>query len=176
MALNWYIVQTRTGYEHRVKDLLEHGIQEFNLTEHFGEIIIPSEEIIEMRAGKKRKTKRKIFPGYVLVKMNLNDKTWHFVKEIPHVTGFINAGGRPIPLSEQEAKNILQQIEEGAAKPKPKVLYEPGEVVRIIEGPFADFNGVVEEVNYDKNLVRVSVLIFGRSTPVDLEFSQIQKG
>lgn len=176
---HWYVLQAHTGYEQLVKQHLERRIKDAadsGLVDKFDEVVVPSEEVIEMRSGKKRKSQRKIFPGYVLVKMALDDETWHFVKGIPYASGFLGSGDRPTPLSEKEAANILQQMREGAEKPKPKVLYEPGEVVRIVDGPFTDFNGVVEEVNYDKNFVRVSVLIFGRSTPVDLEFSQIEKG
>jgi transcriptional antiterminator NusG len=174
--LRWYVVQAFSGYEGRVqKTLLEHiGIHA--LEEKFGEILVPTEEVIEMRAGQKRKSSRKFFPGYVLVHMELDDESWHLVKSVPRVLGFI--GGtkeRPAPITQKEADRILQRLED-TDKPKPKTLFEPGEVVRVVDGPFADFNGVVEELDYEKNRIKVSVLIFGRSTPVDLEFGQVEKG
>jgi transcriptional antiterminator NusG len=143
----------------------------------FGEILIPTEEVVEMRAGQQRKSERKFFPGYVLVQMEMNDETWHLVKDVPKVMGFIGGtGDKPAPITSKEADAILQRVQEGVDKPKPKVLFEPGEVVRVTDGPFNDFNGVVEEVDYEKSRIKVSVLIFGRSTPVDLEFSQVEKG
>jgi len=146
------------------------------LEEQFGDILVPTEEIVEMRDGKKRRSERKFYPGYVLVQMELNDETWHLVKSTSRVLGFI--GGtkdKPAPITEKEALAILQRVETGAEKPKPKTLFEPGEIVRVIDGPFADFNGVVEEVDYEKSRVKVAVLIFGRSTPVELAFSQVEK-
>ncbi len=171
----WYVVHAYSGYEGFVKEALEKRIQEMKLEEAFGDILVPKEKIVEMRKGQKRESERKFFPGYVLVQMEMNDKTWHLVREIPRVLGFIG-NDKPTPISEKEAESILRSIEESVDKPKPKQLYEAGEVVRVIDGPFADFNGVVEEVNYDKNRLRVAVLIFGRSTPVDLEFTQVEKG
>jgi len=147
-----------------------------DLEEKFGEILVPTEEVVEMRDGKKRKSERKFYPGYVLVQMEMDDGTWHLVKNTPRVLGFI--GGtkdKPAPITEREAEAILRRVESGADKPKPKTLFEPGEIVRVTEGPFADFNGVVEEVDYDKSRVKVAVLIFGRSTPVELEFGQVEK-
>ena len=147
-----------------------------NVTDKFGEIVVPSEEVVEMRAGQKRKSTRKFFPGYVLVQMIMDDQTWHMVRSIPRVFGFIGGTSQsPTPISEKEANSILQRVEEGATKPRPKILFEPGEVVRVKEGPCVDFNGIVEEVNYEKNKLRVSVLICGRSTPVELEFNQVEK-
>jgi transcriptional antiterminator NusG len=146
------------------------------LRDCFGDILVPTEEVIEMRDGQKRKSDRKLFPGYVLVQMEMNDETWHLVKEVPKVMGFI--GGtqeRPAAISDREAQIILQRVQEGTERPRPKILFEVGEVVRVTEGPFADFSGVVEEVNYEKNRLRVAVLIFGRSTPVELEFGQVEK-
>lgn len=143
----------------------------------FGQILVPTEEVVEMRAGQKRKSERKFYPGYVLVEMDMNEKSWHLVKSVPRVLGFIGGtSDRPMPITQAEADNILNRLEESVDKPKPKTLFEPGEVVRVTDGPFADFNGVVEEVDYEKNRVKVSVLIFGRSTPVDLEFGQVEKG
>ncbi len=174
--LRWYVVQAFSGYEARVqKTLLEH-IQVQGLEELFGQILVPTEEVVEMRAGQKRKSSRKFFPGYVLVQMEMNEQSWHLVKSVPRVLGFI--GGtteRPAPITQKEADRILQRLEDSTDKPKPKTLFEPGEVVRVIDGPFVDFNGVVEELDYDKNRIKVSVLIFGRSTPVDLEFGQVEK-
>jgi len=147
------------------------------LEDSFGGILVPTEEVVEMREGTKRKSERKFFPGYVLVQMEMNDDTWHLVKEVPKVLGFIGGtGDRPTPISEKEANEILHRVQEGVEKPRPKTLFEPGEMVRITEGPFNDFNGVVEEVDYEKSKMRVSVLIFGRSTPVELEFGQVEKG
>lgn len=146
------------------------------MEDKFGEILVPTEEVVEMREGKKRKSERKFYPGYVLVQMEMDDASWHLVKSTPRVMGFI--GGtpdKPAPITEKEAEAILRRVESGADKPKPKTLFEPGEIVRVVEGPFADFNGVVEEVDYDKSRVKVAVLIFGRSTPVELEFSQVEK-
>ena len=173
--LRWYVVQAFSGYEGRVqKTLLEH-IEIHGLQDKFGEILVPTEEVVEMRAGQKRKSSRKFFPGYVLVQMEMDEEAWHLVKSVPRVLGFIGGtSDRPAPISKREADRILQRLEE-TDKPKPKTLFEPGEVVRVIDGPFADFNGVVEELDYEKNRIKVSVLIFGRSTPVDLEFGQVEK-
>ncbi|WP_231731618.1 transcription termination/antitermination protein NusG [Colwellia sp. TT2012] len=174
--LRWYVVQAFSGYEGRVQKTLVEHIGIHGLEEKFGEILVPTEQIVEMRAGQKRKSSRKFFPGYVLVQMELDDESWHLVKSVPRVLGFI--GGtkeRPAAITQKEADRILQRLAE-TDKPKPKTLFEPGEVVRVIDGPFADFNGVVEELDYEKNRIKVSVLIFGRSTPVDLEFGQVEKG
>lgn len=177
MALRWYVVHAYSGYENQVKRSLEERVKRAGLEEKFGQILVPTEEVIEMREGQKRKSDRKFFPGYVLVQMEMTDETWHLVKDVPRVMGFIGGtADRPAPITEKEAQAILDRVQEGTEKPRPKVLFEPGEVVRIIDGPFNDFNGVVEEVDYDKNRLRVAVLIFGRSTPVDLEFGQIEKG
>jgi transcriptional antiterminator NusG len=170
-------VHAYSGFEQQVKRSLEERIQRKGLEEHFGEILVPTEEVVEMREGQKRKSERKFFPGYVLVQMDMNDETWHLVKDAPKVLGFIGGtGDKPTPITEKEAMSILQRVQEGVDKPRPKVLFEPGEMVRIIDGPFNDFNGVVEEVDYEKSKMRVSVLIFGRSTPVELEFGQVEKG
>ena len=176
MSLKWYVVQAYSGHEQNVMRSLMERIERSELKDQFGEILVPTEEVVEMRDGKKRKSDRKFFPGYVLVQMEMNDATWHLVKEAPRVLGFI--GGttdRPVPISTAEANSILQRVEDGVDKPRPKILFEPGEVVRVTDGPFTDFNGVVEEVNYEKSRLRVSVLIFGRSTPVELEFTQVEK-
>jgi transcriptional antiterminator NusG len=176
MAMRWYVVQAYSGFEHQVKRSLQERIIREGLEVKFGQILVPTEEVVEMRDGQKRKSERKFFPGYVLVQMEMDDDTWHLVKSVPKVLGFIGGtSDKPAPITEAEAQSIMQRIQEGANRPKPKVLYEPGEVVRVIEGPFNDFNGVVEEVNYEKSRLRVAVLIFGRSTPVELEFSQVEK-
>jgi transcriptional antiterminator NusG len=172
----WYVVHAYSGYENYVMQALQERIKQHGVENKFEEIIVPTEEVVEMRGGQKRKSERKFFPGYVLVKMEMDDETWHLVRKTPKVLGFIGGTNeRPSPISDSEANTILQRVAEGVDKPKPKTLFEPGEVVRVIEGPFADFNGVVEEVNYDKNRLRVAVLIFGRSTPVELEFGQVTK-
>lgn len=176
MTRRWYVVHAYSGFENQVKRSLEQRISRSALTERFGQILVPTEEILEMRDGQKRRTDRKFFPGYVLVEMEMDDETWHLVKECPKVMGFIGGSSdRPTPISEKEARAILDRVEEGSEKPRPAVLFEAGEVVRVTEGPFTDFSGVVEEVNYEKNRVRVAVSIFGRSTPVDLEFRQVEK-
>lgn len=176
MTKRWYVVQAYSGYEARVQNALIERVKECNLEDKFGEILIPTEEVVEMRSGKKRKSARKFFPGYVLVQMELDDETWHLVRRIPRVLGFIGGTSeQPAPITDQEANKILQRIEDGVDKPRPKVLFEVGEVIRVIDGPFSDFNGAVEEVNYEKNRLRVAVMIFGRSTPVDLDFGQVEK-
>lgn len=175
--LRWYVIQAYSGYEDYVVRALQERIRIKGLQDRFGEVIVPTEEVVEMRAGQKRISERKFFPGYVLVQMEMDDQTWHLVREVPRVLGFVGGKGeRPAPITDAEAASILQRVEEGEKKPRPKVLFEPGEVVRVIDGPFADFNGVVEDVNYEKNRLRVSVSIFGRATPVELEFGQVEKG
>ncbi len=176
MGLRWYVVHAYSGYEQQVMRTIQERVKRYNLEDQFGDILVPTEEVVEMRDGKKRKSDRKFFPGYVLVQMEMNDATWHLVKESPRVLGFIGGtSDKPAPITDKEANAILQRVEEGIDKPRPKVLFEPGEVVRVNDGPFTDFNGVVEEVNYEKSRLRVSVLIFGRSTPVELEFGQVEK-
>ncbi len=177
MSLRWYVVQAYSGFEQQVKRSLEERVRRFSMDDQFGQILVPTEEVVEMREGQKRKSDRKFFPGYVLVQMEMNDETWHLVKEAPKVLGFIGGtSDKPAAISQKEADAILQRVQEGVDKPRPKVLFEPGEIVRITDGPFNDFNGVVEEVDYDKSRLRVAVLIFGRSTPVELEFHQVEKG
>jgi len=176
LAKRWYIVHAYSNFEHKVKSSLEERIKLAGLEEKFGEILVPTEEVVEMREGQKRRSERKFFPGYVLVNMEMDDETWHLVKDVPKVLGFIGgASDRPAPISDKEADAILQRVKEGVDKPRPKVLFEPGEVVRVTDGPFNDFNGVVEHVNYDKNRLRVAVQILGRSTPVELDFGQVEK-
>ncbi len=174
--LQWYVVHAYSNYEHKVKSSLEERIKRYGLEEKFGEILVPTEEVVEMREGQKRRSERKFFPGYVLVQMEMDDDTWHLVKEVPKVLGFIGGTSeRPAPITDGEAGAILDRVQEGVDKPRPKVLFEPGEVVRVNDGPFNDFNGIVEHVNYEKSKVRVAVQILGRSTPVELDFGQVEK-
>ena len=176
MSKRWYVVQAYSGYENKVAASLIGRVELHNMEDLFGEILVPTEEVVEIKAGQKRKSERKFFPGYVLVQMELNDDTWHLVKETPRVLGFIGGkADKPAPISDKEAQAILNRIHDSEEAPRPKTLFEAGEAVRVIDGPFNDFNGVVEEVNYDKSRLRVSVTIFGRSTPVELEFTQVEK-
>lgn len=176
MALRWYVVHAYSGFENQVKRSLLERIERFGMQDKFGEILVPMEEVVEMREGQKRRSERKFFPGYVLVQMDMSEEAWHLVREAPKVLGFIGGSSdKPAPISDREAEAILQRIQEGVDKPRPKVLFEPGEVVRVTNGPFNDFNGVVEEVNYEKSRLLVAVQIFGRSTPVELEFGQVEK-
>jgi transcriptional antiterminator NusG len=178
MAKRWYVVHAYSGYEKKVALALKERIELQGMQDKFGEVLVPTEEVIEMRGGQKRRSERKFFPGYVLVEMELADDSWHMVKETPRVLGFIGEDpkkpGHVAPITEAEANTILQRLESGDA-PKPKTLFEPGEMVRVVDGPFNDFSGVVEEVNYEKSRLHVAVLIFGRSTPVELEFGQVEK-
>jgi transcriptional antiterminator NusG len=177
MALQWYVVHAYSNYEARVRDSLLERIKLNKLDDKFGEILVPTVEVVEIKNGEKRKTERKFFPGYVLVQMEMDEDTWHFVKQVPKVLGFIGGtADKPVPISDAEANNILNRVQEGVDSPRPKIVFEPGELVRVTDGPFNDFTGVVENVNYEKNKVTVSVQILGRSTPVELEFSQIEKG
>lgn len=185
MAKRWYVVHAYSGFEHQVKRSLHDRIARSGLDDKFGDVLVPTEEVVEMRQGQKRRSERKFFPGYVLVQIESNqdgrsiridDESWHLVKETPKVMGFIGGtADRPLPITDKEADTILQRVQEGVEKPRPKVLFEVGEMVRVTDGPFNDFNAVVEEVNYDKSRLKVAVLIFGRSTPVELEFSQVEK-
>jgi transcription termination/antitermination protein NusG len=176
MSKRWYVVHAYSGYEKKVAAALKERIKLHEMEDLFGDVLVPTEEIVEIRAGQKRKSERKFFPGYVLIQMELNDDTWHLVKETPRVMGFIGGkADKPAPITEREAQAILQRVDDSTDKPKPKTLFEPGEMVRVTDGPFNDFNGVVEEVNYEKSKLRVAVLIFGRSTPVELEFGQVEK-
>lgn len=176
MSMRWYVLQAFSGFENSVKRSLQERIERVGMQEDFGEIMVPTEEVVEIRGGQKRRSERKFFPGYVLVRMEMNDETWHLVKDVPKVLGFIGGtADKPAPITDKEAESILQSVQEGVEKPKPKVLFEAGEVVRVTDGPFNDFNGVVEEVNFDKNRLLIAVQIFGRSTPVELEFGQVEK-
>ena len=181
----WYVVHAYSGFEKSVAQALRDRIARMEMQDRFGDVIVPTEEVVEMRAGQKRRSERKFFPGYVLVQIvthdeagipRIDNESWHLIKETPRVMGFIGGtADKPLPISDREADTILQRVQDGVEKPRPKVLFEPGEMVRVTDGPFNDFNGVVEEVNYEKSRVRVAVLIFGRSTPVELEFGQVEK-
>lgn len=173
----WYVLQAFSGYEKKVKQSLQEHIDRAGMQDLFGDILVPTEEVVEMKAGQKRTSERKFFPGYVLVNMAMTDETWHLVKDVPRVAGFIGGTeNRPMPISDKEANEIIQQVSDSADAPKMKFTFAPGELVRIIDGPFADFNGTVEDANFEKSKLRVSVTIFGRSTPVELDFTQVEKG
>ncbi|MEZ5529241.1 MAG: transcription termination/antitermination protein NusG [Porticoccaceae bacterium] len=174
--MRWYVVHAYSGYEKKVATALKERVALYGMEDRFGEILVPTEEVVEIKGGQKRKSERKFFPGYVLVQMELDDETWHLVKETPRVMGFIGGkADKPAPITDKEAETILQRVQDSEDKPRPKTVFEAGEVVRVVDGPFNDFNGVVEEVNYEKSRLRVSVSIFGRSTPVELEFTQVEK-
>ena len=176
MSKRWYVIHAFSGFEKQVQRSLAERITRAGMEDMFGEILVPTEEVVEMKGGQKRRSDRKFFPGYVLVEMEMNDETWHLVKEVPKVMGFIGGtSDKPAAISEKEANTILSRVQEGVDKPRPKILFEPGEMVRVVDGPFNDFNGTVEEVNYEKSRLRVAVLIFGRSTPVELNFHQVEK-
>ncbi|MGD9584251.1 MAG: transcription termination/antitermination protein NusG [Lysobacterales bacterium] len=185
MSKRWYVVHAYSGFEQQVARSLRERVARAGMQDKISEILVPTEEVVEMRGGQKRKSERKFFPGYVLVqietssedrKIRIDDDSWHLIKETPKVMGFIGGTAeRPLPIKDEEADTILRRVQDGTEKPRPKVLFEPGEMVRVTEGPFNDFHGNVEEVNYEKNRLRVAVLIFGRSTPVELEFAQVEK-
>ncbi|HEZ8454587.1 TPA: transcription termination/antitermination protein NusG [Neisseria gonorrhoeae] len=176
MSKKWYVVQAYSGFEKNVQRILEERIAREEMGDYFGQILVPVEKVVDIRNGRKTISERKSYPGYVLVEMEMTDDSWHLVKSTPRVSGFIGGrANRPTPISQREAEIILQQVQTGIEKPKPKVEFEVGQQVRVNEGPFADFNGVVDEVNYERNKLRVSVQIFGRETPVELEFSQVEK-
>ena len=176
MAKRWYVVHAYSGYEKQVMRSLKERVVLFDLEDGFGEILVPTEEVVEIKNGQKRRSERKFYPGYVLVQMEMNESTWHLVKDTPRVMGFIGGTAeKPQPITQKEADAMLQRVQDGVDQPKPKTLFEPGEIVCVIDGPFTDFSGVVEEVNYEKSRLHVAVTIFGRSTPVELEFSQVEK-
>lgn len=176
MSKRWYVVHAYSGYEKKVALAIKERVDLAGMEEQFGEILVPTEEVVEIRGGQKRKSERKFFPGYVLVQMELSDDTWHLIKETPRVMGFIGGkADKPAPITEREADAILARVHDAEEKPRPKTLFEPGEMIRVIDGPFNDFNATVEEVNYDKSKLRVAVTIFGRSTPVELDFTQVEK-
>ncbi|HEC13780.1 MAG TPA: transcription termination/antitermination protein NusG [Acidiferrobacteraceae bacterium] len=177
MEKHWYVVHAFSGFEKQVRKSLGEHIKRAGLEDYFGDILVPTEDVVEMRGGQKRTSERKFFPGYVLVNMAMTDDTWHLVKGLPKVTGFIGGTStKPAPITDKEADAIMQQVQEGAEHPRPRFSFAPGELVRVVDGPFADFNGTVEDVNFDKSKIRVAVSIFGRSTPVELDFSQVEKG
>ena len=176
MSKKWYVVHAYSGFEKSVQRGMLDRIKRMGLEDKFGQILVPVEEVIEMKSGQKAISERKFFPGYVLVEMEMTDETWHLVKNTPKVTGFVGGtANKPTPITQKDVDAILRQVQEGVEKPRPKILFEPGEAVRVKDGPFTDFHGNVEDVNYEKNKLRVSVTIFGRSTPVELDFSQVEK-
>ncbi|MBI5970414.1 MAG: transcription termination/antitermination protein NusG [Deltaproteobacteria bacterium] len=175
MTKKWYVVHTYSGYENKVKSAIEEKVKTLVLEHVFGEILVPSEKVVDMVKGVKRTTSRKFFPGYILINMELNDDTWHLIKSIPKVTGFVGGQETPPAISEEEVRKITRQMEEGAVRPKPKVLFDRGENIRVIDGPFTNFAGIVEEVKPEKGKLRVLVSIFGRATPVELDFVQVEK-
>ena len=176
MSKRWYVVHAYSGFEKSVQRALLERVQRQGMQDLFGQVLVPVEEVVELKSGQKSISERKFFPGYVLVEMEMNDESWHLVKSTPKVTGFVGGtANKPSPISEKEVEKIMQQMQDGVEKPRPKVLFEPGEVVRVKEGPFTDFHGSVEHVNYEKNRLRVSVTIFGRATPVELEFGQVEQ-
>ncbi len=174
-AKQWYIIHTYSGFEKKVKESLEGRVVAFGLTERIGRVMIPTEDVVEVRGGKKIVSARMFYPGYVLVEMEMDDDTWHVVRSTPRVTGFVGSGQTPSPLSEEEVENILHRVTTASDKPKPKLVFERNEQVRIADGPFANFTGVIEEVNADRSTLKISVTIFGRSTPVELDFAQVEK-
>ena len=176
MSMRWYVVHAYSGYEKKVALAIQDRVQMHNLGDRFGEILVPTEEVVEMKSGQRRTSERMFFPGYVLVQMELDDDSWHLVKETPRVMGFIGGkADKPAPITDKEADLILQRVQDSEETPRPKTMFEPGEMVRVTDGPFNDFNGTVEEVNYEKSKLRVAVSIFGRSTPVELDFTQVEK-
>ena len=175
-SMRWYVVHAYSGQEKSIQNALIDRIKRSGMQDKFGQVLVPTEEVVEMKGGQKAISERRFFPGYILVQMEMTDETWHLVKSTPKVTGFIGGSAmRPTPISDKEVENILHQVQEGVEKPKPKVLFEPGEVVRVVDGPFNDFTGVVESVNYEKSRLQVAVQILGRSTPVELDFGQVEK-
>ncbi len=175
MAKQWYVVHTYSGFENKVAEAIRQRAKIFGQEDEISQVVIPTEEVVEVRKGQRRITPQKFFPGYVLVEMELTDDSWHLVKSTPKVTGFVGSGPRPVPLPQEEVEEILRQMEVGAEKPKPKLTFEKNEQVKIIEGPFSNFTGVVDEINPDRNTLRVLVTIFGRATPVELDFLQVEK-
>ncbi len=175
--MKWYVLQAYSGYENKVKQTLEEMIKREGLESSFGEILVPTEEVLEIKEGQKKRTERKYFPGYVMIKMDMNDNTWHLVKNSPKVLGFVGGtSDKPIPLGSNEADNLIQSMKQDSDQPRPKVMFEPGEIVRITDGPFNDFNGEVEKVDFEKNRLTVKVLVFGKPTPIELSLTQVEKG
>ncbi|MDB5477886.1 MAG: nusG [Alphaproteobacteria bacterium] len=175
MTHRWYVVHAYSGSEKSVADEIRKKAEKQSLVESFQEILVPTEDVIEIKRGQKANVERKVFPGYIMVRMDMNDTTWHLVKDIPRVTGFLGAKGKPAPISNAEAERLMKQLQEGAERPRTQILYEIGETVKVVDGPFNSFTGVVENVDQDKTRLTVSVSIFGRATPVELDFSQVEK-
>lgn len=176
MAARWYVLHVYSGFESKVADAIHEKARKQGLQDHVEEILVPTEEVVEVKRGQRVNAERKFFPGYVLAKLDLDDNVWHMIKDTPKVTGFLGAGGnKPVPISEAEAQRILQQVQEGVDRPRPSVIYDIGEEVKVIDGPFASFNGTVEEIDEEKGVLKVAVSIFGRSTPVELEYGQVEK-
>jgi transcriptional antiterminator NusG len=175
MAIRWYVLHVYSNFEKKVAESIREQAEQKGLSDHFEQIVVPTEEVVEIRRGQKVNTERKFFPGYVLLKMELSDRAWHLVKNTPKVTGFLGSGNKPIPISETEAMRIMKQVQEGVERPKPSIIFEIGETVRVADGPFTSFNGVVEEVDEERSRLKVAVSIFGRATPVELEYTQVEK-
>ena len=175
MAMRWYVVHVYSGFEKKVAESIREQVRQKDMEDRFEEILVPTEEVVEMRRGQKFNAERKFFPGYVLAKMDLSDESWHLVKNTPKVTGFLGSRGRPSPISDAEADRILRQVKEGVERPKPSIIFEIGEQVRVSDGPFTSFNGLIEEVDEERSRVKVAVSIFGRATPVELEYGQVEK-
>ncbi|WP_282606917.1 transcription termination/antitermination protein NusG [Pelagibius sp. Alg239-R121] len=175
MAMRWYVLHVYSGFEKKVAESIQDQAVQKGMEEFFEEVLVPTEEVVEMRRGQKVNSERKFFPGYVLIKMDLTDESWHLVKNTPKVTGFLGNKGRPLPISQKEAERIQTQVQEGVERPKPSITFEIGETVRVSDGPFTSFNGLVEEVDEERARLKVAVSIFGRSTPVELEYAQVEK-
>ena len=175
MAMRWYVLHVYSGFENKVAEAIHEKARKLKLEDHVEEIMVPTEEVVEVRRGQRVNAERKFFPGYVLAKLDMTDQVWHMVKDTPKVTGFLGAGGKPSPVSEKEAEALIKQIQEGVDSPRPSVTFDVGEEVKVADGPFASFNGLVEEIDEEKGKLKVSVSIFGRATPVELEYSQVEK-